>query len=314
MAEEFDVAVLGAGLRGLAAALHCRRQRPDARLLVVDAASQPGGSVRTTRTNGFVCETGPFAFREEELAPLCALLRDPPPRLACLPAARRGRVFTGQGLLPIDVDPLPWSFRSGNEELVQACRRELGNVLRLGREAVAVDRRERFVVSLGGQVPGQFTADELVVALPDHVAGRLLGRFDPALPDVASRLQLQPRAMVWFAGEQRAAPELTGYGIVPADDVESPVAEMIFCSEVFPGRALPGRFLVRLELSREEGAGEAALLATAEGELRHWTGTRAELGLGKVHTFADPVPDGARVETGLRLRELPSRVPGLRLA
>ncbi|MBL8754904.1 MAG: NAD(P)-binding protein, partial [Planctomycetes bacterium] len=48
--EPFDHIVLGAGLRGLRAALELRRTTPTANLLVVEAEPAPGGSVRTQRT------------------------------------------------------------------------------------------------------------------------------------------------------------------------------------------------------------------------------------------------------------------------
>ncbi|MFO0279249.1 MAG: NAD(P)-binding protein, partial [Planctomycetota bacterium] len=59
--NDFDALVLGAGGRGLAAALRLRAAAAAStavppRLLVVDAAPAPGGSIRTQRTNGYVCE------------------------------------------------------------------------------------------------------------------------------------------------------------------------------------------------------------------------------------------------------------------
>jgi hypothetical protein len=84
---------------------------------------------------------------------------------------------------------------------------------------------------------------------------------------------------------------------------------------VFAQRALPGRFLVRAELTGPAAAAaDEALLAAAEHDLRTWTGTRAPFALRKVHRFARQVADGAAAECRVRLRELPARVPGLTLA
>lgn len=312
----FDALVLGAGLRGLRAALAARRMAPTTQLLVVDRAPQPGGSVRTTRTNGFVCEHGPIGFWRSELDATLALLQHAPTPLATLPEARTGFVFDG-ALRAIDVVEPPWSFRTGNEELVQACRRELGATLRLGRAvtAIAANASDGFRVTLAGDPPGEVHARELVMALPLDVAAGLLGAFDPALPDVGARLQRQARALVWLGTDAAAMPEARGHGIVPASDFASPLLEVVFCTQVFAGRALPGRTLVRCEVALPDGADEAAAIALAERELRRWTGTQATFGLQKATPFVHvDEEDAAAIECRARLRELAVRVPGLRFA
>ncbi len=311
--EQFDAIVVGAGRRGLAAAAGQHRANPGSRLLVVESAPAPGGSIRTHRTNGFVCELGRFAFGQAELTPLLGLLERPPTPVEALPTAASGWLRTARGNEPVAVDPMPRTFRSGNEELAQAFRRELGSSLRLGRTAEAIDHDgDAFVVTLAGEPPAALRAGSLHLAIPAPAAGRLLARFDPALADVAARVRTEPRAFAFLGGDRAAAPELTGYGILLADGLDSPLTEAIFCSEVFPARALPGRFLVRAELaSAPPTATDDELLDTAAGELRAWTGTRAEFGLRKLHRFAVPVADGALAECRARLRALPSRVPHL---
>jgi protoporphyrinogen oxidase len=311
--ESFDAIVLGAGRRGLAAALAWRRRDPGGRLLVVDAAPVPGGSIRTLRTNGFVCEMGRFAFTDEELAPLLALLEPAPTPIPALPGAASGWLRTQAGNQPLQVAPKPWTFRSGNEELVQACRRALGGCLRLGRSVAAVDHDgAEFLVHLAGDPPSTALARALHVALPVATAGRLLARFDPALGEAATRIASTARAFAFFGGDRAAAPELRGYGILAAEDQPSPLAEAIFCSEVFPARALAGRFLVRAELvDAPADASDEALLASAAAELRAWTGIGADFPLQRLHRFAAPDADGAFVECRTRLHALPARVPGL---
>ena len=317
--EPFDLVVLGAGLRGLTAALRARKEASGRTLLVVDRAAQPGGSLRTQRTNGYVCELGAFAFTADELAPLLAVLDRAPAPIAALPTAGRGAMTDGVTGHSIDLDAAPLAFRTGNEELVQACRRELGQALRLGRDVTAITAAapgEPFTLTLGGEVPSSLLAHELVVALPTATAGRLLGAFDPGLAEAAARVRHEQRAFVWFGGDERDAPELTGYGLVPAPDLATPCVEVIFCTQVFAGRALPGRFLVRCELvlAGDGDLDDASTLALAERELRRWTGCRAAFGLQKVHTTTVAIDDGALVECRSRLRALPARVPGLRLA
>jgi protoporphyrinogen oxidase len=314
--SDFDALVLGAGRAGLAAALGLLRAAPQARLLVVDAAPAPGGSIRTQRTNGYVCELGPFAFAAADLAPLLAVLPHAPSPLPCLPAARTGWLRTPTGNLPAPVDPEPLTFRTGNEELSQACRRALGPALRLGRPVTAIAAAVAgggFRVLLGGEAPTELTARTVHVALPAAVAGALLGGCDPALPDVAGRIAATPAAFAFLGGDAAATSAFAGYGILAADDLPGPVREMIACSQVFPGRALPGRCLWRVELAGPAAADpdDEALLARAERALADWTGCAPAFGLRKLHRFAAPVADGALVETEARLRELGRRVPGL---
>src|SRR5688572_13268855 len=121
--ETFDALVLGGGLRGLLAGLRLRARGKAP--LVVEARPAPGGSLRTQRTNGFVCELGAFAFSADELAEPRALLPRLPEPIAAAPGARTGWLRSAAGTTQVAVDPLPLAFRTGNEELVQACRREL---------------------------------------------------------------------------------------------------------------------------------------------------------------------------------------------
>jgi hypothetical protein len=127
---------------------------------------------------------------------------------------------------------------------------------------------------------------------------------------VAARLAREPRAFA-FLGGVGDPPHLRGYGIAPADGVETPLAEAIFCTQVFAGRALPGRFLVRCELAGEAAAADATALAAAEVELRRFTGTSAEFGFRKVHRFVRDVRDGALAECRARLHTIAGRATGL---
>jgi len=311
MQSRIDTLVLGAGMRGLVAALRAMRQSPAGTLLVVDAAPRPGGSLRTQRSNGFSCELGPFAFAPEAIAEPLALLASPPRTIAA--AVTTGQVFTANGLVATTVDPVPVSFASGAEELAQAIRRELGNRLLLGRAATVVSPQENgFRVTLGGESPTTLEASRLVLALPLRETAGLLGAFDHALPGVADRLRAEPRAFVFLGGDASAMRERTGYGIVAADDVASPLREAIHCDLVFPGRALPGRGLVRCEIGDAGlAADDEATTKTATNELRAWTGTRAAFPFTKVHRFHDDLHDGAAAECRVRLHAIAAAVSDL---
>jgi len=314
MEPDLDVIVLGAGLRGLSAALEWEARRPAVRLLVVDAAPHVGGRVRTQRTNGFSCELGPFAFDRAEVEPVLARLSSPPRILEC--TATSGWVFDGDGLRSTPVEPRPVSFATGAEEVVQACRRQLGNRFALARAAVRVRTDgATWHVTLGGDVPTEFTAPTLVLALPTATAAGLLAAFDPELPSVAARLRSEAAAFVFLGGNTVEAPWSDGYGIVPTEGISPPVVEAIFCQNAFPGRALPGRFLVRCEVRGENAtAPDDGLVRTATDELRRWTGGAVTAPFTKVHRFDDEVADGARAECRVRLAGVAARAPGLSIA
>lgn len=313
--EDFDHVVLGAGLAGLGAALRLRREHPHETLLLLDAAPRAGGVVATQRSNGFVCELGPFAFGRAEIEPLLCALTRPPTTIEPLPAGRTGAEFDGRVLVPIAIDPLPVSFTTGNEELIQACRRELGPLLRLGRAATALrPGAAGCEIDLGGEAPGGLRARRVTLALPTAATARLLLAFDRELQRHVDDLG-EPRAFVFFGGHGGDAPELRGYGIVPATTVASPCAEVIFCTQVFANRALPGRFLVRMELGGEVAAADdAAVRTAAEAELRRWTGTRAPLPFTKVHRFRGAGDPAAAAEASVRLAAAAARFATLTLA
>ena len=314
-----DLLVLGAGMRGLAAALAARCAAPGRDVHVVDALPQPGGRTQTVRSNGFVCELGEFAFAAEQIEPLRALLPASPSPQAAEPRAARGWLWTGERREPLVVEPLPWSFRGGSDALAQAARVALGPALQLGRTVTAIAPAEPgFAVTLGGQVPTTLVARELVVALPLPVAARLFAPLDPALATTAERLRDEPRAFAFLGGATGGADQLTGFGVIAAEGVATPVAETVFCSEVFAGRALPGRWLVRSDIALAgdpdgdlAAAPDAAVLAAAERELRRWTGLDAAIGFTKLHRFSVPVPDAAATECRIRLQGLAARAPGL---
>lgn len=308
-----DLAVVGAGLRGLLQGLQFRRQHPGAAFAVVDRLVRPGGTVRTQRSNGFSCELGPFAFARHEIEPLLRLLPHPPRLVDALAGSRRGWLWMGESLESANVEPAPVSFASGSEELTQACRRELAACTRLGREVTEVrPTGTGWCITLGGQVEEPLLARAVHLCVPPGEAAKLLAGLDPGLADAATRTRRLDGAFVFLGGYSADHPKLTGYGILPTEEIATPIAEVIFCTQVFPGRALPGQVLVRVELAGQVLAGDdASLAAAAEAELRAWTGCRGRFHFTKVHRFATEVADGASAECRARVAGLAARAPGL---
>src|SRR5262252_10072549 len=106
--------VVGAGLRGLVAALRARRDgQPTG---VIERLASPGGEARTQRTEGFVCELGPVALGADELAPVLAALTTPPPLVG--PGPDFGWRWNGEALERVAVDGEARTGRTGIEDLV----------------------------------------------------------------------------------------------------------------------------------------------------------------------------------------------------
>jgi protoporphyrinogen oxidase len=314
---KFDVIVVGAGLRGLHYALRTRADRPSAKMLVVEAQPWPGGDIRTQRSNGFSCELGPFAFTRAELEPLLKLLPKPPRIMVSNEAAKTGWLFDGTNRRALRVEPEPCSFPTGCEDIVQAHRRELDSNLRLGRAVTQVQPNEGggFIVTLGGEVPTDLQTTELVLATSATSSARMLGGLEPELPHIAEQEQREQRAFVWLGCLSKDAPELHGYGVLPHKQVDSPMTEAIYCTQVFGNRAMADRCLVRAEVTMPElPEDDVEVVRIAEAELRQWTLTKAPFGFTKVHRFTTPVHDGCLVECRTRVDEIAKRVPGLSLA
>jgi protoporphyrinogen oxidase len=313
----FDVIVVGGGLRGMRAALRTMASRPDARILCVEADANPGDDVRSQRSNGFVCELGPFAFTREEVDAWLEPLVARPRVVTALDSGRTGWLFDGRERRPLRVEPEPCSFPTGCEDVVQAYRRQLGEVLHLGRRVTSISPRDDggFALLLDGEVPTEHTTTEVVLAVSPVDACRMLDPFEPELSQVAARTTAEPRAFVWFGGIARQAPELTGYGVLPHPSLDAGLAELIFCTQVFANRAMPDRVLVRAEPALDQlPEHDDELVRLVEAELRRWTGTEAPFGFTKVHRFRTVAPDGDATECRTRVAEIATRVPGLSLA
>jgi len=301
--------VVGAGLRGLVAALRARRDgQPTG---VIERLASPGGDARTQRTEGFACELGPVALGADELAPVLAALTTPPPLVG--PGPDFGWRWNGASLERVAVDGDARTGRTGIEDLVVAMRRELGSDLRLGRAvAQMAPAADGWSLQLDGEVPAEVRAAHVRLCVPVAEAARLLSPFDPRLQAVAARLRSEPRAFVFLGtwDDEAWRRACTGYGIL-VDDPASPLAEAIHCSNAFPGRATAGKALARLEVAGDAARDAEAAATAAEGELRRITGWSGRVLFRRVHAFAVERHDAAWVECRVRLSDLCRQAPGL---
>ena len=60
--REPNIAVIGGGITGLAAAFYLRKLRPAARITLFESGSRLGGNIRTERREQFLVDAGPDSF------------------------------------------------------------------------------------------------------------------------------------------------------------------------------------------------------------------------------------------------------------
>jgi oxygen-dependent protoporphyrinogen oxidase len=103
-ADRVDVAVVGAGISGLACAFFCRSLGMS--VAVFESASEPGGCIKTVHAHGCVVEGGPQSLMSSpalsELIDGVGIRGDV---VASAPAAKRRYVLTHAGLVPVPASP-----------------------------------------------------------------------------------------------------------------------------------------------------------------------------------------------------------------
>ena len=323
-----DLLVVGANLDGLACALDARRAGQT--VLLVDESPRPGGRIQTQRSEGFVCEYGPFALPRSDWDALAHKLRRAPGAIGLLPGAQHGFYWNGRERLQTPVGGDPVSGPGGLEDLVTAFRRELDDtsldaegasepVLQLGREVTALAPGDdgTFLATLGGESPRTIVARSVDLFVPLDRAARLLAPLDPALPDLCARFVREPEAMCFLGYSTNAAvaAATAGYGVVveemaaPLDGVE----EVLFCTSIYPRRAQPGKSLVRVAFAGATASlDDETLLAHSRLALQQMTRLEDAPIFFRCHRGSRPVRDSVDLECRVRLRALDRMLPNLR--
>lgn len=139
------------------------------------------------------------------------------------------------------------SFRRGNETLLRALGKSLGDSLRLEATAQSAargksDGRSQFDLRItrGGRSE-TFTADALVVGVPAQAAGQILKDISPRFPAMLSQLEYAPVAEVGagFRREQ-VAHRLEGFGFLVPRSERMRLLGTVWNSSIFQGRAPQG--------------------------------------------------------------------------
>ena len=96
------IAIVGAGISGLAAALQVRQFQPDVQVVVYEASDRVGGTIRSEHVDGFTLEGGPDSFLTSKPGGIALVnsLGLAGQMVGTLPAVQRSYVLRNGSLLP----------------------------------------------------------------------------------------------------------------------------------------------------------------------------------------------------------------------
>jgi len=260
------VAVVGAGLAGLAAAWELREGGADTILL--DAGRRPGGMIVTEQRGGFVVEGGPDGFLAAEpdiqdLARAVGIgdrLVDQVARGATLWTGRRLEPLAegkAAELLGIQVNANAGTqfrtFAGGMVEVVEAIVARLAPRLRTtqGVTAVAPARRGWRLSFTGAS---SLDAEAVILAVPAWVAARLLAGLGVSAARALDTVLYAPSITVSLAYRADQVPrKLEGSGFVAAPDAGGAVRACTYAWRKYPKRAPQGFALLRAFIGPVDG-------------------------------------------------------------
>ena len=260
------IAIVGAGLAGLAAAWELREAEADTILL--DAGRRPGGMIVTERRDGFVVEGGPDGFLAAEpdiqdLARAVGIgdrLVDQVARGATLWTGRRLEPLAegkAAELLGIQVNANAGTqfrtFAGGMVEVVEAIVARLAPRLRTtqGVTAVAPARRGWRLSFTGAS---SLDAEAVILAVPAWVAARLLAGLGVSAARALDTVLYAPSITVSLAYRADQVPrKLEGSGFVAAPDAGGAVRACTYAWRKYPKRAPQGFALLRAFIGPVDG-------------------------------------------------------------
>ena len=250
------LAIIGAGVAGLAAARALRQRRPDFTITIYEQSQEPGGRVMTGRRAGFAFDHG-AQYVKSPTPEVERLLTVELPTDDLIDIARPVWTFDGANVIAVgdpaqNADP-KWTYRDGLDRLgkLLAAGLDVRRAVRIGAlrpSAAAASRYE--LLDATGRVAGAaemvlFTAPapqtaEIVIAsdLDADVRERVL----PALGQVSYRRCVS----IALAYDWRV--ERPFYALVNSDRAH-PIAWLAFEHDKGPGRCPPGHSLLIAQMA-----------------------------------------------------------------
>jgi len=270
------IAVVGAGISGLAAAWEVKRGSAEA--VVLESERHAGGVIVTERRDGFIVEGGPDGFlaAEPELQQLAAELGITDRLVDQI--ARGSFVWTGRhldrlpegraaallGITDIAQEEIQKGFRSfatGMADITDALAARLGSAVQYAHGVATIEpSRNGYRIAITGGPAAEF--DGVILATPAWEAARLLAPLGIPSREL-DNVVYHPSLTVSLAYRQEHVPAtLEGTGFVTDPEAGGAVRACTFASQKYPGRAPAGSRLLRAFLTPADD--DAAALAHAE--------------------------------------------------
>jgi len=144
--------------------------------------------------------------------------------------------------------PILQSFREGNETLVRALAKKLGNALLTETKVAEISRQNDGSFHLRLEIPRgeeSVSAKSLILAVPTNVAGTLLSHVDPSFESPLNSVEFASVAVVSLAYRQKdVGHSLNGFGFLVPRSAGLRVLGSVWNSSLFPGRAPEGHALL----------------------------------------------------------------------
>src|SRR4029077_3425366 len=147
--------------------------------------------------------------------------------------------------------PSPLAFREGNETLIRALVKNLGEALRCSAEVIAIQRRtkgsvEGYEVCLSTAGRDEtLEVDHLIVATPTNAAAELLRQIGPGFENALQGIPYAPVAVVSLGYRKSAVGNaLDGFGFLVPRSAGLEILGSVWNSSLFPNRAPDGKVLL----------------------------------------------------------------------
>jgi len=212
------------------------------------------------------------------------------------------------------------SFYGGMAEMVDALRKELGNRIRTGYRAVAIEKTAsgyKLFFSDGSA----FETERVVLATPAYASSEILRQAEPGLARLLSGIHYPSLAVVCFGfRKERISANLDGFGFLVPSREKRQILGTLWDSSIFPNRAPEGYVLLRTmvggarasELARDS---DPNLIASVRSEIADIMGIKADPDFVRIYRHDMAIPQYTVGHLG-RLSEIEAmlaRFPGLYL-